>query len=94
MTRIALARQFAKGVAASIVGAAKAVHFEDAVHVVDLSHTDEDVKYLEDAYVPHRIVGALEAKLPIREYLEQAADKFENGWFFPNKSQRLRRRKE
>ena len=62
MTRIALAWQFAKGVAAPIVGATKAVHFEDAVHAVDLSLTDGDVKYLEEVYVPHNIVGALEAK--------------------------------
>ena len=59
MTRIALAWQFAKGVAAPIVGATKAVHFEDAVHAVDLCLTSEDVKYLEEVYVPHIIVGAL-----------------------------------
>lgn len=62
MTRIALAWQFAKGVAAPIVGATKAAHFEDAAHAVDLSLTSEDVRYLEEVYVPHRIVGALEAK--------------------------------
>ena len=62
MTRIALAWQFAKGVAAPIVGATKAAHFEDAVHAVDLILTDEDVKYLEEVYVPHNIVGALEAR--------------------------------
>ena len=62
MTRIALAWQFARGVAAPIVGATKADHFEDAVHAVELSLPDEDVKYLESAYVPHKIVGALEAK--------------------------------
>lgn len=62
MTQIALAWHFAKGVTAPIVGATKAAHFEDAVHAVDLSLTDEDVKYLEEAYVPHNIVGALGAK--------------------------------
>ena len=62
MTRIALAWQFAKGVTAPIVGATKATHFEDAVHAVDLILTDEDVRYLEEVYVPHNIVGALEAK--------------------------------
>ena len=62
MPRIALAWQFAKGVAAPIVGATKAAHFEDAVHAVDLILTDEDVKYLEEVYVPHNIVGALEAR--------------------------------
>ena len=62
MTRIALAWQFAKGVAAPIVGATKAAHLEDAVHAVDMCLTSEDVKYLEEAYVPHKIVGALEAR--------------------------------
>ena len=59
MSQIALAWHFAKGVAAPIVGATNPKHFEDAVHAVDLELTVEDVAYLEEAYKPHGIVGAL-----------------------------------
>ena len=59
MTQIALAWHFAKGVAAPIVGATKAAHFADAVRAVDLTLTEDEVAYLEEAYVPHAIVGAL-----------------------------------
>ena len=34
-------------------------HFDDAVRAVDLSLSDEDIKYLEEAYKPHRVVCAL-----------------------------------
>lgn len=59
MTQIALAWHFKKGVAAPIVGATKKHHFEDAIHAIDLELSDEDVAYLEEAYIPHTIVGAL-----------------------------------
>ena len=59
MTQIALAWHYAKGVAAPIVGATKQSHFDDAVKAVDLDLTDDDVRYLEEIYKPHRIVGAL-----------------------------------
>ena len=59
MTEIALAWHFAKGVAAPIVGATKVAHFDDAVRAVDMALSDEDVKYLEEVYAPHEIVGAL-----------------------------------
>ena len=59
MTQIALAWHYAKGVTAPIVGATKKHHFEDAVKAVDIELTEEDVKYLEEVYIPHNIVGAL-----------------------------------
>ena len=59
MTQIALAWQFAKGVAAPIVGATKAEYFDDAVGALAIQLTKEDVSYLEELYVPHKIVGAL-----------------------------------
>ena len=59
MTQIALAWHYAKGVAAPIVGATKQSHFDDAVKAVDLNLTADDVRYLEENYKPHRIVGAL-----------------------------------
>lgn len=59
MTQIALAWQFAKGVASPIIGATKMKYLDDAVGAFDVMLTVEDISYLEDAYVPHKIVGAL-----------------------------------
>jgi aryl-alcohol dehydrogenase-like predicted oxidoreductase len=59
MTQIALAWQFAKGVASPIIGATKAKYFDDAVGALSIKLTAEDVSCLEELYVPHRIVGAL-----------------------------------
>ena len=59
MTRISLAWQFAKGVSSPIIGATKAKYFDDAACAFDVKLTAEDIAYLEEPYVPHRIVGAL-----------------------------------
>lgn len=59
MTQISLAWQFAKGVASPIIGATKAEYFDDAVGALNIKLTDEDLAYLEELYVPHKIVGAL-----------------------------------
>lgn len=59
MTRISLAWQFAKGISSPIIGATKAKYFDDAAGAFDVKLTAEDIAYLEEPYVPHRIVGAL-----------------------------------
>lgn len=59
MTQVALAWQFAKGVAAPIIGATKAKYFDDAVDAFNIRLADDDVSYLEELYVPHKVVGAL-----------------------------------
>lgn len=59
MTQVALAWQFARGVAAPIIGATKARYFDDAVGAFDVHLTKEDIACLEELYIPHRIVGAL-----------------------------------
>lgn len=59
MTRISLAWQFAKGVSSPIIGATKAKYFDNAEGAFDVKLTAEDIAYLEEPYVPHRIVGAL-----------------------------------
>jgi len=59
MTQIALAWQFAKGVTAPIIGATKARYFDDAIGALDIKPTEDDISYLEELYVPHKIVGAL-----------------------------------
>lgn len=59
MTQVALAWQFAKGVAAPIIGATKASHFDDAAGAFAVKLTADDIAYLEQPYLPHKIVGAL-----------------------------------
>ncbi|MCX7656987.1 MAG: aldo/keto reductase [Treponemataceae bacterium] len=59
MTHIALAWLFSKGVTAPIIGATKREHFDDAVGAFNLKLTAEDIAYLEEPYVPHKVVGAL-----------------------------------
>ncbi|MGN1255430.1 MAG: aldo/keto reductase [Prevotella sp.] len=61
MTEIALAWHFKKGVTAPIVGATNPKHFLDAVKAVDFELSDDDVKYLEEPYHAHDVVGALNA---------------------------------
>ncbi|MGN0854577.1 MAG: aldo/keto reductase [Kiritimatiellia bacterium] len=59
MSEIALAWHFAKGVAAPIVGATNARHFDAAVRAVELTLAPEDVAFLEEPYRAHEITGAL-----------------------------------
>lgn len=56
MTGIALAWLLEK-VTSSVVGMTKFHHVEGAVKAVDLSLTSEAMVYLEEAYIPHRLVG-------------------------------------
>ncbi|MHC9532947.1 aldo/keto reductase [Dellaglioa sp. L3N] len=64
MTQIALAWQWFKGVTAPIVGTTKPSHFDDAVNALDVKLTQEDVNRLEGAYVPHKIIGAINQNPP------------------------------
>lgn len=59
MTQISLAWQFAKGVTSPLIGATKAKYFDDAVGSFDILLSNEDIYYLEELYIPHKIVGAL-----------------------------------
>lgn len=60
MQQIALAWHWAKGVSSPIIGATKATHLEDAAKALDVKLTADDIAYLEEPYVPHRIVGAID----------------------------------
>lgn len=60
MQQIALAWHWAKGVASPIVGATKSEYLDDAAGALSIKLTDEDVSYLEEPYLPHRIVGAID----------------------------------
>lgn len=44
-------------VTAPIIGATKTTHLEDAVGALSVKLTQEEIAYLEEPYVPHRIVG-------------------------------------
>lgn len=59
MTQIALAWQFAKGVASPIIGATKAKYFDDAAKSLEIKLKEEDISYLQELYLPHKVVGAL-----------------------------------
>ena len=57
-THIALAWLLQKEpVTAPIIGATKISHLEEAIGALSVKLTPEDVAYLEEPYVPHRIVG-------------------------------------
>ena len=60
MQQIALAWHWARGVTSPIVGATKAQYLNDAAGALSVKLTDEDVAYLEEVYLPHRIVGAID----------------------------------
>ena len=59
MTEISLAWLLTK-VTAPVVGATKRHHVEGAASAVDLALTEEEISWLEEAYVPHRLVGVME----------------------------------
>ena len=60
MSQIAIAWLWAKGVAAPIIGATKASYLDDAAGAFDVKLDAEDIAYLEELYIPHPIVGAID----------------------------------
>ncbi|MBQ9424739.1 MAG: aldo/keto reductase [Erysipelotrichaceae bacterium] len=56
MSDICLAWQFAKGVASPIIGITKEKYLDDAVKCFDIKLSEEDMKYLDELYLPHPIV--------------------------------------
>ncbi|MGC6769392.1 aldo/keto reductase [Enterococcus sp. LJL51] len=48
-----------EAVVAPIIGATKESHLLDALPAIDLTLTADEVAYLEEAYIPHRVVGAI-----------------------------------
>ena len=59
MTAVTFAWHFAKGVASPIIGATKEKYLDDAVSAFNLNLTEEDIAYIDEPYIPHKIVGAL-----------------------------------
>lgn len=48
-----------KNVAAPIIGATKTKYIDDAVKALDVKLSEEDINFLEETYIPHKVVGAL-----------------------------------
>ena len=78
MTEISLAWLLTR-VTAPVAGATKFHHVEGAAKAVDLELTPEEISYLEEAYVPHRLVGVMAQNTP-------AAAKEEHVWSTGNQT--------
>lgn len=63
MTEISLAWLLTK-VTAPVVGATKLSHIEGAAKAVDLFLSNDEIAYLEEAYIPHRLVGVMAQNTP------------------------------
>ena len=59
MSQIAVAWLWAKGVTSPLIGATKPKYFDDIANAFNIKLAQEDISYLEELYVPHKIVGAL-----------------------------------
>ena len=59
MSQIALAWQWAKGVASPIIGPTKKIYLDEAAQALEIKLTPEDIAHLEEMYVPHPVVGAI-----------------------------------
>lgn len=59
MPQISIAWLLAKGVTSPLIGATKAKYFDDAAKALDISLSKEDIAYLDELYIPHKIVGAI-----------------------------------
>lgn len=59
MTQISLAWQLTKGIISPIIGATREKYFDDAAGTFEVKLTDDDIAFLDELYVPHKIVGAL-----------------------------------
>ncbi|WGN88803.1 aldo/keto reductase [Ligilactobacillus faecis] len=70
MAQIALAWQWAKGVTAPIIGGTKARNYTDAVKALDVHLTGNDLAYLEEPYIPHPIVGALDQDQTVTQIMK------------------------
>lgn len=63
MTEVSLAWLLTK-VTSPVVGATKLHHIEGAAKAVDLVLTDDEIAYLEEPYIPHKLVGVMAQNKP------------------------------
>ena len=60
MTLVSLGWILSKKIVASIlIGFTKMEQLEEAVKGLQIKLSDEDIKYLEESYVPHKLVGPI-----------------------------------
>lgn len=64
MTQVSLAWLLTK-VESPIVGATKLHHIEGAVKALDLQLSADDIRYLEEPYVPHNLSGVMAINKPV-----------------------------
>lgn len=57
--QIALAWLWEKGIDSPIVGVTKEKYLDDFIGAFDVQLTKEDMDYLDELYLPHKVVGAL-----------------------------------
>ena len=63
MTEVSLAWLLTK-VTAPVVGATKMHHIEGAVKATELELTEDEIRYLEEPYVPHPLAGVMSQNKP------------------------------
>jgi len=56
-SQVSVAWLWAKGVCSPVVGITKEKYLDDFVSAIDVKLSEEDIAYLEELYVPHKIVG-------------------------------------
>lgn len=64
MAQTALAWLWAKGAASPIIGATKTRYLDDAAGALSVRLSAQDIAYLEEEYVKHPIVGAIDKNPP------------------------------
>lgn len=67
MSQIAIAWLLEKGAVSPIVGATKAKYLDDAVGAFNINLSFSDLAYLEELYILHKIVGAIDKNPPQNE---------------------------
>ena len=60
MAQISLAWQWAKGITSPIIGATKTKYLDDAAGSFAVQLSADEIAYLEEPYVPHKVVGAID----------------------------------
>ncbi len=58
MTQITLAWHFAKGMGSPVIGVTKATQLDDAIGAFNISLKSEEIGYIDEAYTPHKVMGA------------------------------------
>ena len=63
MTEVSIAWLLTR-VTAPVAGATKFHHVEGAAKAVELELSQEEIAYLEEPYIPHRLVGVMAQNTP------------------------------